>query len=175
ALQTGTFRFDVRVNNDAQQATRTFTLRSGTADQAQFSIDPSPSPPTIAFGGGTGVAQVFTTAMDGYLIDMQIPVSCSDAGLHLEIRGVTNGQPNTTALGFEDFSATAVSPFQFGVYHRQLRLTTPIFLAKGTQASAVLESSGSCSIDLGSSNQTYQFGDAFVGVAGQWTAIGTFD
>src|SRR6185503_9093154 len=67
-----------------------------------------------------------------------------------------------------------------GPFHRQLRLTTPLYVTKGTQLAAVLSSGGSCSVTpmqaWSSANDTrYAFGDAFIGGGAFWTPLGDLD
>src|SRR6185503_11122616 len=178
-LETGAFTFDVTAENGSQRASRQFTLRAGTVEQAEFFIDPAPDAPAVTFPAGTQLAQVFTAAMDGYLIDMQIPVVCA-AGVRLDIRGVTDGRPNDAIFEVEHYAPEAVGPFTFGPFHRQLRLTTPLYVTKGTQLAAVLSSGGSCSVTpmqaWSSANDTrYAFGDAFIGGGAFWTPLGDLD
>ena len=54
----------------------TLALRVGAVDQAAWWIDPQNPPPALAFGGPIEIGQVFTAAMDGSLLAVQVPVDC---------------------------------------------------------------------------------------------------
>jgi len=181
-VKTGSFTFSVQVTDGVQPSTPVqFTHHVGTVDQAVWNIDPQPAPPAIAFGGGVELAQVFKTQMAGVLFGMGFPVACDpNVGLHLEIRGVTAGQPNASVLATSDFPAARVGAFTGPIYYRDLPLTTPLSVTRLTNLAAVLSAPGTCRVtaaqaDTQSFTNSNPFGDAFTGSTGSWTALSTSD
>ena len=134
-------------------------------------------PAELPIGPGHDLAQVFTPALTGSLISMQMPVYCTSGSLHLEIRGVLSGMPDgNPPLATADITAGFLQPFTQGAFHRQLRLPTPMAVTKGTPLAVVLQSTGVCSIvqmtPWAPSNDTrYPFGDAFGGSGGVWSPL----
>jgi hypothetical protein len=181
--ETGKFRFDVQVSDSsvpAQLATATLDLRVGVPDQGQFSIDQQPAPPVISFGGPIELAQVFTPALNGHLLHVQIPVACNGGSLHIELRGVTGGQPNGTVLASADSVATTVAPFQGTAFFRQLAFAVPAFVTRGVPVAIALGSSANCTVTASAATTQqpvfdYSGGDGFTGSTGSWTALRTAD
>jgi galactose oxidase-like protein len=173
----------VQVTDGAQpSASVQFTHHVSTVDQAVWTIDQQVAPPTITFGAGVELAQVFKTQMAGDVIAMGMPVSCdANAGVHLEIRGVTAGQPNATVLATGDIAPSLVGTFApFIPYHRQLHLSAPLAMTRLTELAAVLSSSGTCHVtvaqpDAPGFTNSNPFGDAFTGSTGSWTALSIGD
>jgi hypothetical protein len=173
ARETGAFTFSVQVTSGVQQITESVTLRVGTAEQGQWSIDTAAGAPTVTFGGSTQLAQVFTVGTEGDLLAVQLPVSC-DSTLNVQIRGVTGSTPNNTTLRTVNIAASRVGSFTGQPFHRQLAFTAPLYVQKGQMLAVVLASEGSCQMHQMPAitevlNASYPYGDAYLGPA--WTAL----
>jgi hypothetical protein len=172
----GTASATVGVSDGSLVDTRTFgiaVLAPAPCGQPVFDTDASP----LAIGGASDqrLTQIVSGCGAGSIVEVDLPVTCDDGHLIVEIQGVANGLPNGVVLASRTLPASDLQRSgPAAAAMRPIVFPAPIAAPVSKPFAIVLRSDGDAAIYQGPVGDSYPGGYGFVKSLplGQWRSLG---